>query len=68
MFNPTSRAVLAVCALVVVVAMHNRASAQQETAADNSFSVVLLPDTQNYAEKYPDTYIAQTLWIRQRMK
>jgi hypothetical protein len=29
---------------------------------------VLLPDTQNYAEKYPDTYVAQTLWIRQRLK
>ena len=32
------------------------------------FTVVLLPDTQNYAEKYPDTYIAQTLWIRKQFK
>ena len=32
------------------------------------FSVVLLPDTQNYSEKYPETYIAQTLWIRQQLK
>ncbi|NLT61387.1 MAG: hypothetical protein GXX88_12140, partial [Candidatus Hydrogenedentes bacterium] len=28
------------------------------------FSVVLLPDTQNYSEKYPETYLAQTQWIR----
>lgn len=34
-------------------------------AADlESFTVVLLPDTQNYAEKYPETYMAQTQWIR----
>ena len=41
----------------------------QDAAAQNGpFSVVLLPDTQNYSEKYPETYIAQTLWIRQRLK
>ncbi|MFO0812701.1 MAG: metallophosphoesterase [Gemmatales bacterium] len=28
-----------------------------------SFTVVLLPDTQNYSEKYPATYLAQTRWI-----
>jgi len=31
------------------------------------FSVVLLPDTQLYSEKFPDTYVAQTEWIRQRV-
>jgi len=36
--------------------------------AKKPFTVVLLPDTQNYAEKYPDTYIAQTLWIRKQFK
>lgn len=35
---------------------------------DEVFTVVLLPDTQNYSEKYPETYIAQALWIRERMK
>ncbi|MBT4845208.1 MAG: hypothetical protein HON92_07205, partial [Planctomycetaceae bacterium] len=30
------------------------------------FSVVLLPDTQFYSEKYPETYINQTLWIRKQ--
>jgi len=28
-----------------------------------SFTVVVLPDTQNYSERYPDTYTAQTEWI-----
>jgi predicted phosphodiesterase len=32
--------------------------------AAEPFSIVLLPDTQNYAEKFPDTYIAQTQWVR----
>lgn len=31
-----------------------------------SFSVVLLPDTQFYSEKFPDTYVVQTEWIKQR--
>lgn len=33
--------------------------------AEDSFSVVLLPDTQNYSEKYPDTYVHQAMWIRE---
>jgi hypothetical protein len=28
-----------------------------------SFTVVVLPDTQNYSERYPATYEAQTSWI-----
>ena len=38
-----------------------------ETVAEN-FSVVLLPDTQYYSETYPDTYVAQALWVRQQAK
>ena len=38
------------------------------TGGDDSFTVVLLPDTQNYAEKFPQTYIAQTMWIRQQLR
>ncbi len=68
MFNPTNRAALVVCVLAVGLAIHTTASAQQENTVENSFSVVLLPDTQNYAEKYPDTYVAQTLWIRKRVQ
>ncbi len=36
--------------------------------AAEPFSVVVLPDTQNYAEKYPDTYVAQTQWIRDNVE
>ena len=32
------------------------------------FSVVLLPDTQNYSESSPDTYLAQTEWIKERAR
>ncbi len=32
-------------------------------SAADPFSVVVLPDTQNYAEKFPDTYMTQTRWI-----
>lgn len=35
---------------------------------ERSFTVVLLPDTQYYSEKYPATYVAQTMWIRQRLR
>ena len=35
--------------------------------AEEMFTVVLLPDTQNYSEKYPETYIAQTEWIKSRV-
>lgn len=36
--------------------------------AAEPFSVVVLPDTQNYAEKFPDTYMAQTHWIRDNVQ
>ncbi len=32
------------------------------------FTIVLLPDTQNYSEKFPETYVAQTMWIRERAR
>lgn len=31
--------------------------------AADSFTFVVLPDTQNYSEKFPDTFKAQTRWI-----
>jgi 3',5'-cyclic AMP phosphodiesterase CpdA len=31
--------------------------------APGSFTFVVLPDTQNYSEKYPETFAAQTRWI-----
>jgi hypothetical protein len=27
-----------------------------------------MPDTQFYSEKYPETYVAQTMWIRERVR
>lgn len=33
-----------------------------------SFTVVLLPDTQYYSEQFPETYMAQTQWIASRAK
>jgi predicted phosphodiesterase len=36
--------------------------------AAEPFSVVVLPDTQNYAEKFADTYVAQTQWIRDNLE
>lgn len=36
--------------------------------AAEPFSVVVLPDTQNYAEKFADTYTAQTQWIRDNVE
>lgn len=37
-----------------------------EPPAEVSFRIVLLPDTQNYSEKFPGTYLAQTKWIKRR--
>ena len=54
--------------LLMLCGVNSSAPAQEASPDEAGFSVVLLPDTQNYSEKYPDTYVAQTLWIRQRMK
>ncbi len=55
-------------AIAIVFAIPNAALAQDDPLAETSFTVVLLPDTQFYAEKHPDTYVAQTLWVRARRK
>jgi hypothetical protein len=46
------------------------ASAQQPNPAGQNevFTIVLLPDTQFYSEKYPETFVAQTMWIRDRVR
>jgi 3',5'-cyclic AMP phosphodiesterase CpdA len=38
------------------------------SVAESDFSIVILPDTQNYAESFPQTYIAQTEWIKRERK
>jgi hypothetical protein len=68
MLNPFWRAIPAVCLLAIVFAIHAVTFAEDTATAEEGFSVVLLPDTQNYSEKFPDTYVAQALWIRQQAK
>jgi 3',5'-cyclic AMP phosphodiesterase CpdA len=36
--------------------------------ADGSFTIAVLPDTQNYSEKYPEIFKAQTRWIVEQKK
>jgi hypothetical protein len=33
-----------------------------------SFTIAVLPDTQNYSEKFPDQYFAQTRWIAESFR
>jgi len=66
--NPFWRSTLNVCLLAIVVANQAATSAEDPETAKESFSIVLLPDTQNYSEKYPGTYVAQATWIRQQTK
>src|SRR5688500_14101176 len=56
--------------IAIVTAFLLRTLTSSAAAADPKevFTVVLLPDTQFYSEKYPDTYVQQTLWIRSRVK
>lgn len=68
MLNSFRRSLLAACGIAVAFAMHARAFAEEDATVERSFTVVLLPDTQNYSEKYPETYVSQTLWIRERVK
>jgi len=59
---------LAVVLLVVSCLGNARAAEPASLPLDEVFTVVLLPDTQFYSEKYPETYVAQTMWIRERVK
>ncbi len=60
------RVILAGCTSALLLSSHAAVLAQQNAGADESFTVVLLPDTQFYSESYPDTYVRQTQWIRDR--
>ena len=68
MLNPFGRAIPGVCLVVIVFANHAVNYARDTESAAEDFSVVLLPDTQYYSEKYPETYVAQAIWIRQQAK
>ncbi|MEE2991375.1 MAG: metallophosphoesterase [Planctomycetota bacterium] len=63
-----SRRFLLATLLLALVVTTSVATFAQDNTPEKSFSVILLPDTQNYAEKYPETYVNQTLWIRKQLK
>jgi hypothetical protein len=58
--NTAFRPVVLLVVAIVFLLAGNLAAAGEPA----SFSVVLLPDTQNYSEKFPATYLVQTLWIK----
>ena len=68
MLYSSRRAISAVCLAATVFVNHAVAFAEVTEIAEESFPVLLLPDTQNYSERYPDTYVAKALWIRQHTK
>ncbi len=61
--SQTKRIVPALALLAVFVVFAGGALA----AGDEDFTVVLMPDTQNYSEKYPETYVGQAEWIKSRV-
>ena len=63
-----SKKLLIVTCLLALLVTAPVTTLAQDDGPEKSFSVVLLPDTQNYAEKYPEIYVNQTLWIRKQFK
>ena len=57
---------VAVSVFAVITNTLVAASGQEDPQAEDRFSIVLLPDTQFYSESHAETYVAQTLWIRQK--
>ncbi len=41
---------------------------EEDLPPDETFSLVALPDTQNFADKYPEVYEAQTRWIAENLE
>ena len=68
MSNTFCRLILSLFCSTCLVVFCASTAAQDAEDSEKSFSIVLLPDTQNYSEKYPETYIAQALWIRKQAK
>jgi len=58
------RGLVALWAAVVLSGLGSAAWAvEADPIADGSFTIILLPDTQNYSTSYPQIYAAQTQWI-----
>ena len=53
---------------IVLWTTHSNAQETKSAGQNEVFTLVLLPDTQFYSEKYPETFVAQTMWIRERAK
>lgn len=53
-----------VCALIVCSLLPLSAVGQDDDAQPPYFTIVLMPDTQYYAEQFPHLYQAQCQWIR----
>ncbi|MDG2222555.1 MAG: metallophosphoesterase [Rubripirellula sp.] len=66
--NSFCRMIANFCLLTSLFSFQPILNAEDDVSAAESFSIVLLPDTQNYSEKYPDTYVSQALWIREQAK
>jgi hypothetical protein len=41
---------------------------EPDKPAKDSFTIAVLPDTQNYSEKFPEQYLAQARWIAENKK
>jgi hypothetical protein len=61
---------LGISVLLWLIPLGVPAVAQTAALTDTNevFTVVLLPDTQFYCEKYPETFVSQTMWIRERAR
>lgn len=57
------RPIIAQCFLLTLLLSAGVASAQVEPIAEGSWTLVVLPDTQIYAQEFPQHFDAQTLWI-----
>jgi hypothetical protein len=60
--------IAAALAIFLACALRLQSQDTKPAGRDEVFTVVLLPDTQFYSEKYPETYVAQTMWIRERAR
>jgi hypothetical protein len=59
---------LLAAALAVAALLQPTFAAPPTPPAKGGFTIAVLPDTQNYAWKYPDLYTAQTKWIADNVK
>jgi hypothetical protein len=57
------RSTVGVCRLMFFFSLMLAATLTGAQTADGDFSIVVLPDTQNYSQYYPQIFAAQTQWI-----